>query len=143
MAPWSLAPALAFQASTPMVEGLGNLHPLGTLVSGHSFPIQPHQRPFLNPVHVPSWGLWTGSIFWKPLLCLPCQFLVRLSLPKVKVKSLSRVRLFATPWTVGSSVHGILQARILEWVAISFSRGSSQPRVRIQVSCIAGRHFIL
>jgi len=28
----------------------------------------------------------------------------------------------------GSSVHGILQARILEWVAISFSRGSSQPR---------------
>jgi len=38
---------------------------------------------------------------------------------------------FSTPWTVdppGSSVHGILQARILEWVAISFSRGSSQPR---------------
>ena len=30
----------------------------------------------------------------------------------------------------GSSVHGILQARILEWVAISFSRGSSQPRVQ-------------
>ena len=30
----------------------------------------------------------------------------------------------------GSSVHGILQARILEWVAISFSRGSSQPRVK-------------
>ena len=39
---------------------------------------------------------------------------------KVKVKSLSRVRLFANPWT-GSSVHGISQARILEWVAISFS----------------------
>ena len=34
----------------------------------------------------------------------------------------------------GSSVHGILQARILEWVAISFSRGSSQPRDRIQGS---------
>ena len=31
----------------------------------------------------------------------------------------------------GSSVHGILQARILEWVAISFSRGSSQPRDQI------------
>ena len=43
----------------------------------------------------------------------------------------------------GSSVHGILQARILEWVAISFSRGSSQPRDRTQVSRIAGRHFIL
>ena len=40
------------------------------------------------------------------------------------------------------SVHGILQARILEWVAFPFSRGSSQPRDGIQVSCIAGRFFI-
>ena len=39
----------------------------------------------------------------------------------------------------GSSVHGILQARILEWVAISFFRGSSWPRSQTQVSCIAGR----
>ena len=39
----------------------------------------------------------------------------------------------------GSSVHGILQARILKWVAIPFSRGSSQPRDWTQVSCIAGR----
>ena len=39
------------------------------------------------------------------------------------------------------SVHGILQARILEWVAISFSRGSSQLRVQTQVSCIASRRF--
>ena len=43
----------------------------------------------------------------------------------------------------GSSVHGILQARILEWVAISFSRGSSQLRDRTQVSRIAGRRFNL
>ena len=42
-----------------------------------------------------------------------------------------------------SSVHGILQARILEWVAISFSRGSSRPRDRTQVSHIAGRCFNL
>ena len=41
----------------------------------------------------------------------------------------------------GSSVHGILQARILEWVAISFSRGSSRPRNQTQVSSIAGRFF--
>ena len=41
----------------------------------------------------------------------------------------------------GYSVHGILQARILEWVAISFSRGSSQPRDWSQVSCIGGRFF--
>ena len=43
----------------------------------------------------------------------------------------------------GSSVHGILQARILEWVAIPFSRGSYQPRDQTQVSCIAGRFFTI
>ena len=46
----------------------------------------------------------------------------------------------------GSSVHGILQARTLEWVSISFSRGSFQPRDWICtscVSCIAGRFFTL
>ena len=40
-----------------------------------------------------------------------------------------------------SSVHGILQARMLEWVVISFSRGSSQPRDWTHVSCIAGKFF--
>ena len=40
-----------------------------------------------------------------------------------------------------SSIHGILQARILEWVAIPFSKGSSRPRNLTQVSCIAGRFF--
>ena len=39
----------------------------------------------------------------------------------------------------GPSVHGILRATILDWVAIPFSRGYSQPRDRTQVSCIAGR----
>ena len=39
----------------------------------------------------------------------------------------------------GFSVHGIFQAGILEWVAISFSRGSSRPRNRTHISCIAGQ----
>ena len=43
----------------------------------------------------------------------------------------------------GFSVHGILQARILEWVTISFSRGSSRPRDRTWVSRIWGRSFNL
>ena len=43
----------------------------------------------------------------------------------------------------GSSVHGTLQARILEWVAISFSRGSFLPRDRTHVSHIADRRFII
>ena len=45
--------------------------------------------------------------------------------------------------TPGFSVHGILQARILEWVASPFSRGSSQPRDRTWVSYIVGRFFII
>ena len=44
---------------------------------------------------------------------------------------------------LGFSVHGIFQARILEWVAISFSRGSSWLRDRTLVSCIAGRFFTI
>ena len=55
---------------------------------------------------------------------------------------LSHVQLFATSWTVACHaplVHGTPQTRILEWVAISFSRGSSQPRDQPRVSCIAGR----
>ena len=43
----------------------------------------------------------------------------------------------------GTSVHGILLARILAWVSIPFSRGSSQPGNRTQVSCIAGGFFTI
>ena len=45
----------------------------------------------------------------------------------------------------GSSIHGILQAKILEWVAVPSSRGSAQPRYQtcvFYVSCLAGRFFI-
>ena len=57
---------------------------------------------------------------------------------------LSRVQLFETPWTVAcqaSLFMLILQARILEWVALLSSRGSSQPRNWTQVSCTAGGFF--
>ena len=67
------------------------------------------------------------------------------SVLKVKVKSLSRLRLcdpmdYSLP---GFSVHGIFQARILEWVAISFSRRSSRPRDWTCVSRIVGRCFTI
>ena len=42
------------------------------------------------------------------------------------------------PYGQGSSVHGVFQARILEWVVFSFSSGTSWPRDQTQVSCIAG-----
>ena len=50
-----------------------------------------------------------------------------------------------SPWTIapGSFVHGILQARILEWLAFFFSKGSFWPRDRTWVSCIAGRFFTI
>ena len=49
-----------------------------------------------------------------------------------------------TLWRMpGSSVHVILQVRILEWVAIPFSRGSAWPKDRTQVSCIGGRFFTI
>ena len=82
-------------------------------------------------------------VFWmlsfKPTLSHSFTFIKRLFssslLSAIKWKSLSHVWHFMTPW------HRILQARILEWVAFPFSRGSSQPRDRTQVSSIAGRFF--
>ena len=55
-------------------------------------------------------------------------------------------RLFATPWTIAHQAllsMGILQARILEWVAMPSSRGSSQPKDQTQVSFIAGGFFTI
>ena len=54
---------------------------------------------------------------------------------------LNHVRLFVTP--MDYTVHGILQARILEWVAVPFSKGSSQPRDLTQVSHISGEFFMV
>ena len=63
-------------------------------------------------------------------------------IPQVKWVTLSHIWLFAAPWTVtlpGSSVHGIIPARMLQWVTISSSRGSSWPRDRTLISCIGRR----
>ena len=56
------------------------------------------------------------------------------------------VKVIQSCWTLCNpmhyKVHEVLQARILEWGAVPFSRGSSQPRNQTLVSCIAGRFFI-
>ena len=82
--------------------------------------VHPHKGIKYWPMLQQSWSLKGESeVAWSCLtLCNPC------SLP-------------------GSSIHGIFQARVLEWVAISFSRGSSLPRDRTRVSCIAGRLFTI
>ena len=62
-----------------------------------------------------------------------------MGLPKVKVKVAVSCPTLLDP--TNYTVQGILQARILEWAAFPFSRGSSQPRYRTGVSCTAGKFF--
>ena len=97
--------------------------------------------PFPSPGNLPDLGVKSGS----PALqvdSLP-------SKPPKKKKKEEVAQLCSTlcdPTDCslpGSSIHGIFQARVLEWVAVSFSRESSQPRDLTQVSCIAGRCFKL
>ena len=68
------------------------------------------------------------------------KFLLLLLLSRVSLVRLCNPMAYRPP---GSSVHEILQARILEWIAISFSRGSSLPRDQTWVSCIVGRCFTI
>ena len=70
------------------------------------------------------------TVLWTHRVCVCTQG------EKVKVKV---AQLCLTLCNLIYTVHGILQARILEWVAFPFSRGSSQPRDQTQVSCIADR----
>ena len=102
------------------------------ITSSREFPTQGWNPHLLCPLH------WKMSFFF--------YHQCHLGSPKVKFKLLSHVGLFCDPKDCslpGSSVHGIFQARILEWVAILFSRGSSQPRDRTRVSCTAGGFFTI
>ena len=78
-----------------------------------------------------------GSRHKKSILSIQWHFLCWIFSLSFFFPPLSHVRLFVTPWTV----HGILQAKILEWAAFPCSRGFSQPRDRTQVSCIADGCF--
>ena len=91
--------------------------------------------PFPSPGVLPDPGIKPGSPTLQTLYHLS-----HLGSPKeceVEVAQLCLTLCDPTDYTV----HGILQARILEWVTFPFSRGSSQPRDRTQVSCIAGGFF--
>ena len=63
------------------------------------------------------------------------------SILKMKVKVIQSCPTLCDP--MDYTVHGILQARILEWVAIPFSRGSYWPRNQTEVSCITGGFFMV
>ena len=91
--------------------------------------------PDINSSHFPLWtsrGLHTSNYLLSPR--------------EVKVLGTQLCLALCGPLDYSppaSSIHGIFQARILEWVAISFSRASSQARDRTQVSCITGRFFTI
>ena len=88
----------------------------------------------------PSGEQWLLGLVHGPVVCV----VTTGSHTCVCVCMLKHVQLFCDPIDCslpGSSVHGIFQATILEEVTISFSRGSSWPRDRTHVSCLAGRFF--
>ena len=86
-------------------------------------------------------GIGQGDVSKKQPNVLRCDFLMDFLCACVHAQSLSYVWLCDHMEGIlpGSCIHGILQARILEWVAIPFFRGTSQPRDQTWVSCIAGR----
>ena len=99
-----------------------------------------------------GWSLLTGtsSFKHKETLYLPLQeFYLLVNFHRMTVSESAVAQLCPTlcdPMDSnlpGSAIYGIFQARILEWAAISFSRGSSQPRDRTWVSCTADRRFTI
>ena len=88
-----------------------------------------------------SWprGLTCVSCFGRQILYHCATWKAQCIMWKVKVKVAQLCLTLCDP--MDCIVYGILQARILEWVAVPFSRGSSQPRDQTQVSCIASRFF--
>ena len=90
---------------------------------------------FTNRTPKPPWAgpARVSSVF--PCLCSPCKSESEVT---QSCLTLCDPMDYSLP---GSSVHGVFLARILQWVAIFFSRGSSPPRDRTRVSCIAVRHF--
>ena len=86
-------------------------------------------------------GLISFRMDWLDLLQpkgLYLEFSPTAQFKSINSSVLSHVQIFVSPWTIA---HGLAMASILEWVAISFSRGSFQPRDWTWVSCTAGRLF--
>ena len=100
-------------------------------------------RDFWELGHCPLFDLWWSAL--KLSWCLwVCNLACWCAEVKVLVTQLSPTLCEPMDCSLpDSSVHGILQARILDCVAIPFSRGSSWPRDQTQVSCIVGRFFTI
>ena len=112
-----------------------------------SYSFQSHHSPRISckwcAQYMLTRGSWGVLSLFVLLICI-CQLSFFFFFSKVSVaKSCPTLCDCMDCSLPGSSVHGISQARLLEWVAIYFSRGSSQPRDRTWVSCVAGRFFTI
>ena len=131
-----IAGGFLYQLSYQGSPDLKKFRPPSSLPSPSLWVVPVHQPQASSIVH----RTWTGNSFhtWY-FTCFNA------ILPNLPTLALSHyVWLFCNPMDCslpGSFVHGISLARIPEWVAISFSRGSSQPRDWTQVSRITGRHL--
>ena len=84
-----------------------------------------------------------GRVCRQTVLCWPVMLKLMTTATVLKWKSFSRVRLFVTPWIVACQAPLSMEFSRQEWVAVPFSRGSSQPRDGTHVSCIACGFFFL
>ena len=115
--------------------------PTGSSVCGFSRLEHWSGLPFPIPGDLPNTGIEPASPPWQTVYCIAGRFFT----VEAPVKPIVKVKVLATQSCLTfcdpvdhsppiSSVHGIFQARTLEWVAIFFSRGSFQPRDRIHIS---------
>ena len=99
------------------------------------------QKKVMVLMHSVNTCLWCAFIIWRDVILLLSSPRSFFSMCVLVTQSCPTLHNSTDCSPSGSSVHRIFQARMLEWVSIPFSRGSSQPRDRIQVSCIAGGFF--
>ena len=131
------------RAPTVWLEVLGL--PCSRRVPSGSLSVMYQVRTWHGLENLPYWGSLSPLLF---LMGKALELMSSMGLWSQKVKVLV-AQSCLTLWDPtdcspsGSSVHGILQTRILEWAVISFSRRSSRPRDQTQVSCIACGFFTI
>ena len=108
-----------------------------TSFTGHSFLCYKQWRTLEKS----GWALIFSDLWWVDDVCGRCMVRGKIEKESEVAQSCPTLCNPVDCSLPGSSIHGISEARILEWIAISFSRGSFQPRDGTWVSCITGKRF--